>query len=176
MLPMTHNLNSRAFDTPVWIENVSRDDCRNGRHTDMGTKSVLIQITDPATFFPVPKHQFAQVHQFEFMDAEDDDNFPDECKFSDEQASEIVGILQNALANRMNVLVHCHAGICRSGAVVEVGSIMGFTPTERFRLPNIRVKHRMMRVLGLTYDSDEESMPIGCDISSGGIIIPLGDV
>lgn len=153
MLPMTHNLNSLASDTPLWIENVSWDDCKNGWHTDMGTNSVLIQIADPATFFPVPKRQFSQVHQFEFMDAEDDDDFPDECKISDEQASEIVSILQNALANRMNVLVHCHAGICRSGAVVEVGSIMGFTPTERFRLPNIRVKHRMMRVLGLTYDS-----------------------
>ena len=56
----------------------------------------------------------------------------------------------------MNVMVHCHAGICRCGAVTEVGTMMGFTATEKFRMPNLRVKHRMMKVLGLTYDADEK--------------------
>jgi protein-tyrosine phosphatase len=51
----------------------------------------------------------------------------------------------------MNVVVHCHAGICRSGAVVEVASMMGFTPADRLRIPNMRVKHKMMQVLGWTY-------------------------
>jgi predicted protein tyrosine phosphatase len=135
-----------------WIENVSWDDVKNGWHTEMGVNSMLIQIADPATFFPTPRHQFREVHQFEFLDAEDDDRFPDECKISDEQATELVRLLQHAMDNSMNVLVHCHAGICRSGAVVEVGSMLGFTPTERFRQPNLRVKTKMMRVLGWTYD------------------------
>jgi len=52
----------------------------------------------------------------------------------------------------MNVIVHCHAGICRSGAVVEVASMMGFTPTDRYRQPNMRVKQKMMKVLGWTYE------------------------
>jgi predicted protein tyrosine phosphatase len=159
-----------------WIENVSWDDVKNGWHTDMGVNSMLIQIADPATFFPTPRHQFREVHQFEFLDAEDNDRFPDECKISDEQATELVRLLQHAIDNSMNVLVHCHAGICRSGAVVEVGSIMGFTPTERFRQPNLRVKHRMMRVLGLTYDSDERPYSVGGGISAGGIIIPFSGV
>ena len=60
------------------------------------------------------------------------------------------------MENSMNVLVHCHAGVCRSGAVVEVGSMMGFTPTDKnIRIPNLRVKQKMMKSLGWTYDSDK---------------------
>jgi hypothetical protein len=55
----------------------------------------------------------------------------------------------------MNVVVHCFAGICRSGAVCEVGVMMGFNDTERFRSPNLLVKHRMMKHLGWTYDERE---------------------
>ena len=135
-----------------WIENVSWDAVKNGWHSDMGDNSMLIQIADPATFFPEPKKQFREVHQFQFLDAEDNDPWDDDFKISDEQAAELVRLLQHALDHSMNVLVHCHAGICRSGAVVEVGTMMGFTETERFRQPNLRVKHKMMKVLGLTYD------------------------
>lgn len=148
-----------ALNSPRWIENVSWDDVKNGHHTDMGENAMLIQITDPATFFPKPKKKFKSIHQFEFMDAEDSDGFPDEAKISDEQAAEIVRLLQYAIEHSMNVLVHCRAGICRSGAVVEVASMMGFTPTDRYRQPNLRVKHRMMRVLGLTYDANEQPSP-----------------
>lgn len=158
-----------------WIENVSWDAVKNGFHSDMGQNAMLIQIADPATFFPVPKHTFKEVHQFEFLDAEDGDRFPDECMIQDEQAAELVRLLQHAMDNSMNVLVHCHAGICRSGAVVEVGSMMGFTPTERFRMPNLRVKHRMMRVLGLTYDSEEKQEAINGVMTSSGIVLPKGE-
>ena len=158
-----------------WIENVSWDAVKNGFHSDMGQNAMLIQIADPATFFPVPKHTFKEVHQFEFLDAEDKDPWDDDFKISDEQAEQLVGLLNKALANSMNVLVHCHAGICRSGAVVEVGSMMGFTPTERFRMPNLRVKHKMMKVLGLTYDSDEKQEAINGVMTSSGIVLPKGE-
>ena len=55
----------------------------------------------------------------------------------------------------MNVVVHCHAGVCRSGAVCEVGVMMGFDDTEVFRSPNLLVKHLMMKSLGWTYDEQE---------------------
>jgi predicted protein tyrosine phosphatase len=131
-----------------WIENVSWDDIKNGWHSDMGENCMLIQIADPNTFFPKPKHIFKEIHQFEFLDAIDQDGFPESEKISDEQARQIVLLLQKALDNSMNVIVHCHAGIFRSGAVVEVASIIGFTPTERLRIPNERVKHKMMKALG----------------------------
>jgi predicted protein tyrosine phosphatase len=155
-----------------WIENVSWDDCKHGRHYDAGPNAMLIQIADPATFFPDPHFNFKEAHRFEFLDAEDGDGFDEDFKISDEQAAEIVALLQRALEKSMNVVVHCHAGICRSGAVVEVASMMGFTPTERLRIPNMRVKHKMMKVLGWTYDADEKSEPINGVVSSGGIIVP----
>lgn len=135
-----------------WIENISWDDAKNGWHYACGENAMLIQIADPASFFPEPKYNFKEIHQFEFLDAEDSDGFPDEAKISDEQATEIVRLLNHAMENSMNVVVHCHAGICRSGAVVEVASMMGFTPTDRYRQPNLRVKHKMMKALGWTYE------------------------
>ena len=113
---------------------------------------MLIRIQDPATEFGKIKYPFKEVYEFEFLDAEDDDGFEDECKIQDEQAEEIIGLLRRAIDNRMNVVVHCHAGICRSGAVVEVATMMGFTPADRYRQPNLRVKRKLMQVLGLTYE------------------------
>ena len=143
------------FRSIRWIENVSWDAVKNGWHSDLGDNCMLIQIADPATFFPEPKHSFKTIHRFEFLDAEDTDVERwggDEFFISDDQAEALVNCLRFALDRSMNVLVHCHAGICRSGAVVEVGTIMGFTATDRYRQPNLRVKHKMMKVLGLTYD------------------------
>ena len=135
-----------------FIENVAASDVTTGFHYDPGPNAMLISITDPAGWKPNPKHNFREVHEFEFLDAEDEDGFPDECKIQDEQAENIIALLNRAKENHMNVVVHCFAGICRSGAVVEVAEMMGFTPTDRYRQPNLRVKHKLMKVLGLTYE------------------------
>jgi hypothetical protein len=138
-----------------WIQNVALGDIPKGFHIDAGFNSMLIQIVDPCMTFPIPKHEFREVHQFEFLDLEETDNFAEEFKVTDEQAQELVRLLQHALDNRMNVVVHCVAGVCRSGAVCEVGVMMGFRDTEAYRSPNLMVKHKMMKVLGWTYDADE---------------------
>ena len=139
-----------------FIENVSKSDIATGFHMDAGANAMLIRIQDPATFFGCIKHaqMFKEVYEFEFLDAEDEDGFPDECKIQDNQAEAIIGLLQHALDKHMNVVVHCHAGICRSGAVVEVATMMGFTASDRYRQPNLRVKNKLMKVLGLTYESE----------------------
>ena len=85
-----------------WIENVSWDDVKNGWHSDMGENAMLIQIADPATFFPQPKKQFKEIHQFEFLDAEDGDAFDDDFKISDVQAKELVALLQDRKSTRLN--------------------------------------------------------------------------
>jgi predicted protein tyrosine phosphatase len=126
-------------------------------HHEAGPNAMLIQIMDPApSWWPTPAHEFRETHRFEFLDAEDTDGFPDEAKISDAQAAEIVNLLKHALSNQMNVVVHCYAGLCRSGAVAEVGVMMGFQDAERTRIPNLRVKQKLMRQLGWTYDSDEQ--------------------
>jgi predicted protein tyrosine phosphatase len=140
-----------------WIENVAASDVSTKFHHDAGENSMLISIVDPASWRPTPVHKFKEIHNFEFLDVEEKDEVLEEAmKCSHEQAAELVRLLQHALENRMNVVVHCYAGICRSGAVCEVGVMMGFSDTERFRSPNLLVKHRMMKHLGWTYDADEK--------------------
>ena len=138
-----------------WIENVAAADVSQRFHHDAGPNSMLISIADPGSWRPEAKHEFKERHNFEFMDVERDDKWPDEVKITQAQADEIVRLLQHALDNRMNVVVHCMAGLCRSGAVTEVGVMMGFDDTKRFRSPNLLVKHRLMKALGWTYDENE---------------------
>lgn len=140
-----------------WIENVAASDIPTRFHHDAGPNSMLISIVDPAGWPPVAKHEFKERHNFEFLDIEKHDFAIDEAmRCSQEQADRLVELLQHALKNNMNVVVHCTAGVCRSGAVTEVGVMMGFEDTGRFRSPNLLVKHRMMSKLGWTYDEDEK--------------------
>ena len=145
-----------------FIQNCAASDIATGTfYKSPGPNSMLIQIMDPASWFPTPKESFYEVHQFEFLDVEKDDQvFDPAFRCSQQQASDLVRLLQHALETNTNVIVHCMAGICRSGAVTEVGVMMGFEDTKRYRQPNLLVKHQMMRELGMTYDKDEQSAPI----------------
>ena len=161
-----------------WIQNVALADISKGHHVRVGENSMLIQIVDPCMTFPTPLHQFKEVHQFEFLDLERNDKIGEEFKITDLQAEELVRLLQHALENRMDVIVHCVAGVCRSGAVCEVGIMMGFLDTEAFRSPNLLVKHKMMKVLGWTYNENEPHTINGVELDSG-LIVPKnyeGDV
>jgi hypothetical protein len=139
----------------MWIQNIALTDVIKGHHIRIDENSMLIQIVDPGTEFPVPKYKFKEIHQFEFLDAEAKDDYPEEEKITDAQAQELVRLLQHAFKNKMDVIVHCHAGICRSGAVCEIGVMLGFDDSEVFRSPNLLVKHKMMKVLGFAYDENE---------------------
>ena len=155
-----------------WIENVSLGDIPKGRHHNAGENSMLIQIVDPDAEFPVPMHQFKETHQFKFLDIEATDFTINEAwRCSDAQAAELVRLLQHALVNRMNVVVHCHAGVCRSGAVCEIGVMLGFDDCEAFRSPNLLVKHKMMQVLGWTYD-EQEPHSINGVATDWGFVLP----
>lgn len=150
-----------------FIENVAAADIPKGFHHDAGTNSMLIQIMDPcSSWWPEPVHPFREVHRFEFLDIEDNDEGVDEFGITDADAEKLVHLLQHAFEHKMNVVVHCLAGVCRSGAVCEVGVMMGFIDTERYRAPNLRVKHKMMKILGWTYDSTEQYNEYG-DLESG---------
>jgi rhodanese-related sulfurtransferase len=154
-----------------WIENVSFGDIPRGRHHNAGENSMLIQIVDPDMEFPVPMHTFKETHQFKFLDLEKDDDADEALKVSDAQAEQLVDLLKHALDKRMNVVVHCVAGVCRSGAVCEVGVMLGFNDCEVFRSPNLLVKHKMMKYLGWTYEEDEPHTINGITLESG-LIVP----
>lgn len=158
-----------------WIQNVAKSDISKGFHINPGENAMLIQIVDCGCEFPTPLYKFKEVHQFEFLDVEEKDFvLEEEMRCSHEQARDLVILLTYAKDNHMNVIVHCHAGVCRSGAVCEVGVMMGFNDTEAFRAPNLLVKHRMMKALGWTYDENEEPTINGqpYQYSAGGIILP----
>lgn len=127
-----------------FIENASRFDVATGHHADAGTNSMLIQISDINAEHPTPKMIFKEVWQFRFEDIEEDTEFA----ITEEQAKMIADLLKKAEENNMNVIVHCHAGLCRSGAVAECGIMLGFNPPDRVRLPNALVKKKIMKELG----------------------------
>jgi predicted protein tyrosine phosphatase len=163
-----------------WIQNVSLADIKKGHHIDAGFNSMLIQIVDPDMDFPTPMYHFRETYQFKFLDIEDDGMSNDGSgtaidmswgMVTDEQAADLVKLLKRAEDEHMNIVVHCVAGVCRSGAVCEVGVMMGFRDTEAFRSPNLLVKHKMMKSLGWTYDEDEPHSINGYTTESG-VILP----
>ena len=148
-----YNSETAILERPMpWIQNVSYVDVANGTHKDPGPASMLIQIVDPGMDFPLPVYEFGETHQFKFSDIEQPDPTGETKAITDSQAKYLVTLLQHALDNSMNVVVHCVAGICRSGAVAEVGTMIGFRDAGTHRIPNLLVKHKMMKSLGWTYD------------------------
>jgi predicted protein tyrosine phosphatase len=139
-----------------WIKNVSMNAIQNGTFPDTDG-GILIQIVSTVARFPeVPenrRHEFSEIYQYRFEDIEEDEKIVDLAfGIQQWQAVEIVEILQRALAADKNVVVHCHAGICRSGAVVEVAEMMGFKTLNAYRQPNCMVKKVLMKALGWSYD------------------------
>jgi predicted protein tyrosine phosphatase len=139
-----------------WIINVSMNAITNGTFPDTDG-GILIQIVSTVARFPeVPenrKHEFSEIYQYRFEDIEEDEKIVDlEFGIQQWQAAEIVEILQRVLAADKNVVVHCHAGICRSGAVVEVAEMLGFKTLNAYRQPNCMVKKALMNALGWTYE------------------------
>lgn len=147
------------------IQNVSLVDVFQGNHFACGSESMLIQIIDPpiegyTANFPIPKHTFKEVHQFRFLDVEKDNPVHEQYGITDNQAEQIVGLLQRGLAENLNIVVHCHVGVCRSGAVAEIGVMMGFEDMGNYRIPNLLVKGKLMSVLGWGYaDVDDDTNP-----------------
>jgi predicted protein tyrosine phosphatase len=137
----------------MFIENVAAADIPRAHHYDPGPNSMLISICDPAGWRPEARYPFKERHDFEFLDIDDSDLLrgPElgEFAITEQQAEDLVALLKRAWDQHMNVIVHCTVGVCRSGAVVEVGVAMGFEDTGRFRAPNLRVKALMMRAAGL---------------------------
>lgn len=134
-----------------WIQNVSMDEVNKGAHR-FSAPAVLIQIADNGLDFPDTKFPFSKIIGHKFLDLEFEDTCTNGTKITQIQAADIVKTLKWALDNDHNVIVHCVVGICRSGAVAEVGVMMGFEDTHRFRQPNLMVKNMLMRELGWTYN------------------------
>jgi predicted protein tyrosine phosphatase len=124
----------------MFIENCAAYQIADGTHSNAGDNAMLIAIADPGTNHPAPKASFKVVKRFHFFDTED----VSKGAITDQQANEIYSALKYALKNKMNVIVHCVMGVCRSGAVAEVGTILGFEDTGKWRQPNLLVKQKLI--------------------------------
>lgn len=123
-----------------FVENISWDAVTNGFHRDP-SNAVLIQITDKDQSYPWPNHKFNYVFRFDFYDVETEDGI------THQQAKELADIIRFVKSIGKDIIVHCHAGLCRSGAVAEVAVMYGFEDSSRPRLPNSRVKRLLMKEL-----------------------------
>ena len=137
-------------DTQLFCENVSRQDIKQGLHINpLVKKTYLIQISDIGCKQPKVLYEnlFSDKLRLNFDDIEDELDFN---SITDYQADKIAEFLNKAKQNNANIVVHCHAGICRSGAVVEAAMSVGYSDIEgRVRIPNTLVKRKVMSVLEL---------------------------
>lgn len=135
-----------------WIENISYIDALNGNHYNPGPGGILIQLYDPCTQPPKPGWcGWGEIHQFCFLDVNTGPG-----AITTMQAKQIADILRHAKEADVNVVVHCHAGICRSGAVVEAAvTALGFADTGQWRQPNVLVKRLLLAELAPGADYQE---------------------
>lgn len=95
----------------------------------------VIQIQDPNMSFPVITG-FDVIKQFgipdlEFGYDENADYFQDIIKLKE--------FLDYCCMNKLNILVHCQAGVSRSGAVVEAAILRGYEDPMKRRNPNMKL-------------------------------------
>ena len=139
-----------------FVQNVSRKDIELGEHAPTSAENtVLIQISDTSRESPIPAGKFKYTYGFFFDDIEEECGPDGESGIDDIQALEIADIIKMAHENDYDIIVHCHAGLCRSGAIAQAAEAYGFAPGGRKQIPNLRVKHKVMAALGLSYDEAE---------------------
>lgn len=138
------------------IQNVAKADISTEDHMK-SDKSILISILDPASTPPTYWHGFIEVKVFEFLDLDEEDDF----SITEAQAEEIADLLKHCLTSDIDVVVHCTAGICRSGAVAEAGRRLGFEflrngvmGVDCWESPNSRVLRLVTQALGINLSAE----------------------
>lgn len=125
-----------------FIQNVSRKEAVHSAHVDPGEGAFLISINDPDLGPIDPKFAFHETLALFFLDVEESE---EKHAPTAEDAEKILAFLRKAKEQNRNVIVHCTAGVCRSGAVVEAGVVMGFDDTGRWRSPNLLLKGLLLQ-------------------------------
>ena len=129
------------------IVNANRQEISNGSTLGLDPdRTIVIQIVDPASFFPQASAFVSQIRlQFDDVEEEEDQ------AIQPWQAEIILNTLRAARAADLNVVVHCHAGLCRSGAVVEFAlRHLDFQLHQnRERIPNQLVLRRLEAAHGV---------------------------
>lgn len=131
----------------AYIGNYAKRDVELGRLWSVPQSKnprILIRILDPDMEESSVIGDYQAIHVFKFLDVNEAHEYGAPTV---QDAQAILAILQEALATETDVIVHCTAGICRSGAVTEIGTVLGFEPMHNTRIPNVLLKNMMMRLL-----------------------------
>lgn len=120
--------------------------------------TVLISITEPGRKARVPKG-YLDMLRLEFQDYDSLRKHPEDAVlFTSTQAARIARFVRKHRELERNILIHCAAGISRSGAIAEalLQAFPEYKDTGWPRHPNGHVKSLMKRALGL--------VPLGADL------------
>lgn len=136
--PTKRVYNTKIMENQLFTANLPRAVIEHGFPFEIDHRDWLISISDAAGSPPKVKDKFDEVFFFFF----NDDTPPHDGVMEPRQAEMMADIIRKAREHNKNIWVHCTAGICRSGAVVELLKILGWTVVDDFsprRLPNTHV-------------------------------------
>lgn len=124
------------------VQNISMISFIHGSFQHWG--GTLIQICDPGTTHPDPPKDvhFDEVIRLSFFDAENSTGPSEQDALT----------IANVIKSKRNITVHCHAGLCRSGAVTEAAIAYGYEATRNPRIPNLRLKNQLFSLLNLGFN------------------------
>ena len=128
----------------TYIANVSLEKIEADSFETLKNK-ILISITDVGYSAKIKNDsEWAAIYRFQFEDVEEEeiysiykkeDILPDWAQIISEiQAEEIAKILSFSMGKN-NIIVHCSAGVSRSGAITEAGLLLGF---KLYEFSNLR--------------------------------------
>lgn len=141
-----------------WIANVSEAYASGILNpSDM----VCISITNPGRIASLP--DFKDLMRVQFHDYDGESEYPsDAVLFGVHESIRIASFAKWHRHYQCNILVHCAAGVSRSGAIVEalLEAFPEYEDAGWIRHPNGRVKSLMKRALGL--------VPIGAEGETDG--------
>lgn len=137
-----------------WIANVGESHAEMYEPDD---NTVVISITEPNR--KARLNGFKDMLRLEFQDYDHNRNHPEDAVlFTPTLAARIVRFARKHRDNESNILIHCAAGISRSGAVAEalLEAFPEYEDKGLKRYPNNMVKTMMKRALGLVPIGEEE--------------------
>jgi hypothetical protein len=136
------------MNTRPTIQHVSLDDFLARNYANA---SIAIRVLDDETFSSADElHQIT----FKFIFADVDSGHP--SAITSEQATDIVTALRYARTHGHNVIVHCMAGISRSGTIAQFGiDFLGFEDVApaTCRVPNKSVYEALLDAWSTLYQN-----------------------
>lgn len=128
----------------MWVKNYDMASIYDGYTADElkykeDESCIMIQVFDDGCSVSPPEG-FERIvnsfHQYEFNDIDAPFDGFEHCIIDDGDAKSIASVLLSAKKNGQNVIVHCFAGVSRSGAIVQAAIDIGFKDPETYRAPN----------------------------------------